>query len=327
MNITNIKEKFSGKEWQMVQDYSTGRLNNLTWYDIAVFYGIKPEGNPDQRRKGANDVWRKYLRLLENESNLEEVSNSTPKILTLDIETSYNIVRSFHIGSKVFLPHDSIIQERKIITVAYKWLGEEDVTVLQWDENQDDKTLVEELIKVMNEADEIVGHNINAYDIPFILARAIYHRIPALARYKTFDTYKVASKKFKFNNNKLDYIANLFGYGRKVQHRGMELWDDIILRKDPKAMDEMIEYNVHDVVLTENIYKDLRQYTEAKVHHAVLNGFEKHTCPTCGDSENITLLKTFVTPAGTKSRLMGCSCGTQFKLSETVYSKTYGTRD
>lgn len=322
MKILEIKEKFERNQWNLVQDFAAGKLDDLTWLQISEKYNIKPLGTDDQKRKASNDVWRKYLRLVEKTSNLEEERNKIPKILTLDIETSYNIIRSFFIGRKVSLPHDSIIQERKILSVAYKWLHEDDVTFLQWDENQDDKILVEELVKVMNMADEIVGHNCDSYDIPFITGRAVFHDIPTLAKYKSTDTLKLA-RKHRFNNMKLDYLADFFGFGRKVQHKGIELWDDIILRKDPKAMEEMMEYNVHDVVLTEKVYLKLKKYSENNIHHTALNGGDKHACPMCGNTEEVKLLKTFVTKAGTKSRLMGCSCGTQFKLSDKLYKDNY----
>lgn len=322
MNILEIKEKFESHEWEMVQDYLKGKLTKCTWFDIAKKYNIRPEGNKDQRKKAANDIWRKYIRLLERAEEELEERKINPKVLTLDIETSYNIVRSFQVGSKVFLPHDSIIEERKIITVAYKWLGSDEIVTLEWDKNQDDKELVKLLIEEMNKADEIVGHNCDKYDIPFIISRALYHRIPALAKYKSFDTYKVSKKTFNLNSYKLDYIANFLGFGRKIQHRGMELWDDIILRKCPKAMEEMLEYNIHDVELTEKVYLTLKEYSEASIHHAVLEGKDKHVCPTCG-SEESQLLKTFVTKLGTKSRLMGCKCGTQFKISEKTYQDNY----
>lgn len=317
MSIINLKEKFEPNEWEMIKNYLSSEDKGKTWFEVAKKYNIKPEGTKDQRRKSANDVWRKFIKLV----NRQEVEIKNPKILTFDIETSYNIVKAFRLG-RTYLNHTSVIEERKIISIAYKWLHEDEAHVLSWDKDKDDKKLLEEFIPVLNGADEIVGHNIDRYDIPFILARAIYHRIPALAKYKTFDTCKVARRRFGFNSNKLDFIAEFLGYGRKKEHAGISMWDDIILRDDREALDEMIDYNIHDVILTEKIYLDLKNYCEAGVHHTVLNGGDKHACPECA-SEEAELLKTFVTKAGTKSRLMLCECGTQFKLSDKVYTNNY----
>src|SRR5690606_26848571 len=79
-------------------------------------------------------------------------------------------------------------------------------------------------------------HNCDKYDMKFIASRALKHGIPMLAKYKTTDTLKLARKHFNLNSNKLDYIAQFLGIGAKLKHRGMEMWDDIILRNDEKAL-------------------------------------------------------------------------------------------
>jgi len=32
------------------------------WYDLAIQFGIRPEGTKEQRKKAANDIWRNYLK-------------------------------------------------------------------------------------------------------------------------------------------------------------------------------------------------------------------------------------------------------------------------
>ena len=176
---------------------------------------------------------------------------------------------------------------------------------------------------MMAEADELVGHNVDRFDTKFIMGRALKHGISVLPKYQSTDTLKLAKKHFMLNSNKLDYIAQYLNIGHKVRHRGMEMWDDIILRNDPKALEEMCEYNVHDVFLTEKVYKALMNYSLPKVNHASKQTGDKHTCPQCG-SNHAELHKTYISSSGTKTRLMNClNCSTNFTINNTNYTKFY----
>jgi DNA polymerase III epsilon subunit-like protein len=162
------------------------------------------------------------------------------------------------------------------------------------------------------------------------MTRALKHGILTLPKYKHFDTLKKAKYHFNFNSNKLDYIATFLGLGSKYKHSGMKMWDDIILydlfkqgtKEDRVAsMNEMLYYNMIDVALTEEVYQRLRLYSTHETHHGVMLGKPKFTCPNDG-SENVELIKTVVTAAGTIKKLMKCNdCGQQYYISNSEYLK------
>ena len=314
---------------QLINDLVRNGKQGRTWGELALIYNIKSHGNPEQRRKAANDIWRQYLRTQSQPQMATEVRREAPEVykpkrLFYDIETSYNLVKSWRIGYNLNINMNDIIQERAIITVAYKWAGEEEVTVLSWDKGCD-KKLIEQFMPVLAEADELVGHNVDRYDTKFVTTRALKHGIKALPKYQSTDTLKLAKRHFMFNSNKLDYIAQFLEIGHKTKHRGLEMWDDIILRNDAKALEEMIEYNIQDVYLTEEVYNKLMEYSIPKINHQALTGEMKGKCgcPECG-SKKATLIKTYATGAGAKSRLMNCdSCETNYTLSEAKYKKEY----
>ena len=359
--MKNSKNQFKVNEQALINDILTNGKQGRNWGEIATQYNIRPNGDAIQKRKSANDIWRRYNKLQGNvdftprpeiiplqvegctvplnitpkwqmphyvdslqalKSKLVEFQPLKPKRLFYDIETSYNIVKSWRVGYNLSLQPEDIIKERAIITIAYKWEGEEDVTVLSWDKG-DDKNVITQFVKVMAEADELVGHNCDRFDTKFVMGRALKHGITVLPKYQSTDTLKLAKKHFMLNSNKLDYIAQYLDLGHKVRHRGMSMWDDIILNNCPKALEEMIEYNIHDVVLTEQVYKKLSEYSLPKVNHASKQTGDKHTCPQCG-SVDASLQKTYVTPSGTKTRLMSCnSCSTNFTINNTNYEKHY----
>jgi len=240
------------------------------------------------------------------------------KRLFFDIETSPNIGLFWSAGFKKTITPEDIIKERAIICIAYKWAGEDKVHALTWDTEQSDKTLLEKFIKVANTADELVGHNGDKYDLPWVRTRCLFHRIPVFPNYSTIDTLKSARSKFRFNSNKLDYIAKFLGIGRKIS-TGYDLWKKVVLDKNRKALIEMVEYCKHDVILLENVYNEMSSYIPAKVHHGILAGGKKCSCPECG-KENFKLSKKRMSALGTIRVQLQCNdCGKYHTVSEKTY--------
>ena len=83
--------------------------------------------------------------------------------------------------------------------MSYKWLGEKEVFNLNWDKNQNDYFLVEQFIETLNEADLIVAHNGDNFDLKWLRTRALFHRLKMLPSYKQFDTLKIARNKLYLN--------------------------------------------------------------------------------------------------------------------------------
>jgi len=236
------------------------------------------------------------------------------KRLFFDIETSPNIGLFWTAGYKQNINHDSIIKERAIICICYKWAGEDKVYSITWDSKQSDKSLLLKFVKIANEADEIIGHNGDKYDLPWVRTRCLYHGIPMFPNYITIDTLKYARSKFKFNSNKLDYIAKYLGLGSKI-NTSFSLWKNIILNNDKKAMDEMVEYCKEDVNLLEKVYNKLAPHFPEKNHVSE----DKTDCPTCGASK-WSFTKKRISALGTKRIQLQCKkCGRYHTISEKTY--------
>ena len=148
---------------------------------------------------------------------MENNTGSTRRRLFFDIETSPNIGLFWQAGYKKNIDYSNIIQERAIICICYKWEDEKEVHALTWDSRQNDKKMLQDFIKVANQAVELVGHNGDKFDLAWIRTRCVFHRIDMFPKYLTIDTLKVARAKFRFNSNKLDYIAEYLGLGNKIK--------------------------------------------------------------------------------------------------------------
>lgn len=240
------------------------------------------------------------------------------KRLFFDIETSPNIVYSWRIGYNLNITPENIIDERKIICISYKWESDEKIHTLTWDKNQCDKKMLKEFISVANQADELIAHNGDRFDIKWIRTRCIYHRIPMFPNYKTLDTLKKAKSGFNFNSNKLDYIAQYLGVGAKVKHSGFDMWKGV-MNNDKTALSEMVHYCEGDIIVLEDVFLTMQSYIKQNTHAGVLNNNLKYSCPCCS-SEQITLLKNNVTAMGTIKRLIECNdCNYNYEISNASY--------
>lgn len=240
------------------------------------------------------------------------------KRLFFDIETSPNIVYSFQIGYNLNIGHEQIIEERKIICICWKWEHENKVHSVEWDSNKCDKKALEKFLKVANEADELIAHNGDRFDIKWIRTRCAFHGLPMLHKYQTLDTLKKAKSHFNFNSNKLDYIAKFFNVGQKIQHSGFSMWAEC-MKGNKEALKEMVHYCKGDCVVLEEVYNKMQQYVKHNYHLGVLNGGDRTDCPNCGD-ENTYLHSSNITASGTVKRMMCCNeCLTNFEISNRVY--------
>lgn len=188
--------------------------------------------------------------------------NKPKRKLIFDLEVSPNIVFSWRVGNDVHLPHDCIIEERAIICVAYKWLGEDTVHAIEWNKGND-KELCRKFAKIMDSADEVITQNGDSFDIKWLRTRCLYHGIPLSSKFNSLDTLKMARAGFKFNSNKLDYMGSFLGKGGKIKTT-FDLWRDIQLNNDPAAMKLMVDYCKEDINQTEGVYKALQAYSPVK---------------------------------------------------------------
>lgn len=245
-----------------------------------------------------------------------------PKInrLYADIETSPNVCLTWRLGYKVKLDHDNLLRERAIICIGYKWEGSKTTHALTWDGKQNDKAMLAEMIEVMNQADEIVMHNGDQFDLPWIKTRCLFHGIDTRPSYKTVDTLAIARRAFLFNSNRLDYIARYLGIGGKLKTE-FGLWKDIVLRDDRKALGRMVEYCKRDVALLEQVYHRIAAHVPHRTHVGVLAGGDKWTCPIDGSTNVKHARGIRVSADGSKRYQMQCQdCGRSYTIGQPAYN-------
>lgn len=231
------------------------------------------------------------------------------KILLWDIETTPMLVTSWQLH-KPFLDHNNIIEESHIVTAAWKWhnIDGVDSACINPARPKDDKAVIRELHRVLGEADVLVAHNGDKFDLKKYNARAIFHGLKPLPKIPTIDTLKVARQVFSFNSNRLDYLAR-FLLGKAKIHTEYELWLKV-MNGDAKALAQMVEYNKYDVELLERVYERLRPYMK---RHPNANLYQDgdEGCPLCGSND--FKKRGFKYQATTKRQQYQClECGSWF---------------
>ena len=300
-------------ESHLLSDHYKGMSLNAMSLDIF---------NNDKEIDLTRGTIRKYLGKIQQ----EQTSEITPfRRLFLDIETSPNIGWFWRSAWKTNIGPGQIIEERRVITVSWKWEGDDKVQHLNWDKNKCDKELLTKLSSVINEADEVIAHNGDRFDIPWLRTRCLYHRVPFNTYIKSVDTLKKVKSAFNFQSNKLDYIAEFLGFGNK-KPSGIGLWmtltfDDVKSQEYKEALAKMHEYCDHDVVLLEDVYRTIISYIKPSTHVGISMKQGRHSCPNCG-STHIHYKRHTVTATGIVKRHMGCNdCDSDYIVPDTVYKK------
>lgn len=245
---------------------------------------------------------------------------NTLKRLFWDIEVSPDVVLSWRVGNKVHLAPENIVKERAIICIGYKWQTDKKARVLVWDEKQDDKAMLKDFLALANEADELVAHNGDRFDLPWFITRCLYHKIPTFPDYKTADTLQWAKRKFYFNSNKLNYIGQFLGMGSKIKTE-FGMWKDITLNNDRAALKKMATYCARYVELLQGVWEKLAPLSAIKTHSGVASSRDKWSCPACG-SVKVHKNKTKISAQGNKTHAMQCNdCGRYYAISDAVYAR------
>lgn len=210
-----------------------------------------------------------------------------PKILIFDIETAPILGHVWSIWEQN-VGLNQIKSDWHLLSWAAKWLGAPPNEVMYLDQRdakniEDDKVLLSGIWRLLDEADVVITQNGINFDVKKLNARFILNGFPPPSPFKHIDTKIIASKRFGFTSNKLEYMTDkLCTKYKKLKHpkfEGFDLWKEC-LAGNPKAWAEMEKYNKHDVLSLEELYTKLAPwdgYLDFNLYH----DDTQTTCP-CG---------------------------------------------
>lgn len=234
------------------------------------------------------------------------------RILVIDIETSPIVGPAWRKFDTNLI---EVWQDWYIMCFAYKWYNEKQVHVeAQCDQNDyllddtDDFALCRKLHKLLDEADIIIAHNGDRFDIKKIQARLLKHGFKPPSPFKTVDTLKVARGHFALTSNKLDDIGSYLEVGRKLAHEGFELWRKC-MGGCPKAWNKMKRYNIQDVRLLERVYDKLRPWMPRHPNMGVYSLTDDAVCAHCGGKSLTPHETSYYTNSSEYEKYQCNSCG------------------
>lgn len=243
------------------------------------------------------------------------------KVIVYDIETSRIKVDTWWTG-KQYINHKQLRNDSKIISIAWKYIGEDEVYSLTWDKNHCDKKMLIKFLKHYNKASMVIGQNNNSFDNKWINTRAAKHNLHVDRYVKSFDIYRMAKRYFRLPSYSMAYMAKYFGLTLKQSHEGIHMWDMIEYgnsEEKKEYLKKMVDYNKGDIVTTEELYLTLQPYFGSVTNEAVKLGLPRWACPVSA-SLNVKLLKTIFTEMGTVQRILYCEDSQhQYKVNNKTY--------
>jgi DNA-directed RNA polymerase subunit RPC12/RpoP len=159
---------------------------------------------------------------------------------------------------------------------------------------------------LMAEADAICTWNGVSFDVPILHKEFLLAGLTPPAPSQQLDLLKTARRKFRLASNKLDFVAQSLGLGKKLKHKGMELWTGC-MSGDEASWGIMKRYNKQDVVLLEKVYQRLVPWVER--HPNLAEGL---ACPKCA-SKHAQRRGEMVTRTRKYARYQCTDCGAWYR--------------
>lgn len=236
-----------------------------------------------------------------------------PRILLMDIETTP------FVGYTWGKWQQNVIQFSEawhLLCFAYKWLGEEEIHVVSQRQftraykrnRRDDRQVAQAMHALMEEADIVIAHNGDKFDIKKCNARFAIHGLRRPEPFLTVDTLKVAKRSFDFGSNSLNDLGYFLDLGHKMPHTGFDLWLGCMAGEDD-SWDLMEAYNQQDVVLLEKVYRYFLNGGWILNHPnlALISG-HVDACPNCGSIDRMK--RGFATTTAYRFQRYQCNdCG------------------
>lgn len=200
-----------------------------------------------------------------------------PKILIWDIETT-----------------DLRANKGHLLTVAAKYLDQEEVFTWRIDDHpkyrttpksfMNDKWIVKEVVKLISDSDMLVHQFGDRFDLPFLNTRAVFWGLDPAPQIRTVDTWRVMRGTLALTSNRLKTGAAFFNPADKQKEDSLDISDWMLAQHgDSAILDDMMHYNIQDVIATEELYKKLRPLIKNHPYVAEANkAGPRLSCPACG---------------------------------------------
>lgn len=216
-----------------------------------------------------------------------------PRIVLFDLETLPNLPAALEVWPSLSFTDGGTLRASvsTIICAGWKVFGKDEPVqcINAWDfpgwlENvNDDRALCEAIAAILKDADCVVTHNGKRFDWKFLQTRLRFHKLDPLPKIHHVDTCSESRKHFLIFNNRLNTVAKFLTAKEKREHEGWGMWVKVHGR-DATACKEMSDYCMQDVLVLEDVFRELRPLLESLPNHNLFSPFKEKVCPNCGSS-------------------------------------------
>lgn len=244
-----------------------------------------------------------------NAPDIINVSKKLPNILVFDIETLPMWTRTWTLFKPRLNP-DNIIKDWCVLSWAAKWLHEDeiygDILTVEETKTHDDKRILKTMWDFLDDADVVIAHNGDLFDIKKLNARFKELGMYPPSPYRSIDTLKNSLKTARHSSHKLDYLTKKQGQDGK-NHTDYSLWVDCD-NGNAEALAEMFVYNKKDVSELEEYYLNNRAWMPSHPTAGMYWEGDEPICPACA-SQHLSYVGEKVN-AVTKRPVFRCDdCG------------------
>lgn len=242
------------------------------------------------------------------------VDRNKLKILLVDMELSYALAYVFPSKREQYVSAKQIRHHQFCICAAWMWDHEVSRQVVKVTDDKvrfkknfrDDFIVAIKLHDLMTEADVIVAHNGDAFDIKHANTLFIKHGLGPIPEKKSIDTLKVARRYFNFAGNDLDSLSKRFGgRGKNSKPCWFKLTDG-----DEKEINKAAKYCLNDVKELKRVLDAIKPYMRNLSALQNISGITECLC--CG-SKRISNKGNILYSKKIYKRLKCKECGHEMK--------------
>lgn len=222
---------------------------------------------------------------------------SQPRICILDIERMKGAFRREYRGLAISgefwdlndykyifgrIHADDVTYWPRNICASWQWYGQRRVHfAAEWNKGGAE-AMHERLWQVYNDADVVIGHNIDGFDTKKLTAAwGLDLGWTPPSPFRSVDTLKVARREFGAESNTLDALCRRAGLVAKTDR-----YDHEVARAacagNRAAQQKLKAYNVGDIAATKTFYELIRPWDKKHPHLGVIRGTEEDCCSNCG---------------------------------------------
>jgi len=285
--------------------------------EIMLYFSENGEEKTLHRYKISHDTLERYRR------KIKHYSTRPPKILLFDIETAPMVSYTWGMW-KQNIGLNQIIEDWCVISWAAKWLYASDIMgdVVTPKEilKRDDKRVCKSIWKLFEEADVVIAHNGDKFDIRKLNSRFFIHRMKPTSPYRSIDTLTQSRRNFAHTSHKLDYISHLVSKKGKLA-TDFTLWDRCC-RGDKEALEYMFKYNKEDTLILEEVFVQIAPWMKSAPNMALYYESEEAVCASvaCG-SDDLTDCGDYYTGVARYTSYRCNKCGAIMRSRKSNVSK------